>query len=474
MNRAYPFSRSLLPMLALLSFCMSLSAAPDDDEVDPDQVPNVRNEDFVALCGENYIAQQALNQVGEALAIKVGKKEVVKAAVESADDRAPKPTQSTAPVSSGEGAGGVPGPERPTWLSFAIEQGYAASNDDGSVTVSLSPFEWMEKHKPKGYFDRNDNYRATSGLRRLTGSLTVGKPGDALDADGDGTPEAPAAVKSLSDSMLIEVQYRIMGTRDRREIEFDPESKLFAAAISHVGPVMSNLQDLYAYARPFARQNSAAVKTMKRTDDACKAAIESTAKEMLADEEAARAIFASAVAAMAASDEDVGRLVEKADGSLLLTVALSRLERKEYLGADRTAVALRALWGIPAASGGSTNKLNLDYGRVESLTPGQKDLKSATLQFEHVRPASSFLGLDLEDATWALNLTGERNWDAPEDAKKSKATLGFALNVPVSEGVSIPFSLTWANRDEFLQDQDDVVGHVGLSFNFDAFKPKKP
>ena len=51
-----------------------------------------------------------------------------------------------------------------------------------SVTVSLSPFEWMEKHKPKGYFDRNDHYRAASGLRRLTGSLTAGKPGEALEA----------------------------------------------------------------------------------------------------------------------------------------------------------------------------------------------------------------------------------------------------------------------------------------------------
>ena len=78
------------------------------------------------------------------------------------------------------------------------------------------------------------------------------------------------------------------------------------------------------------------------------------------------------------------------------------------------------------------------------------------------------LPLRFGQGRWAVSLAAEKNWEAPANAKKSQALLGLRYEVPVSDSITVPFSLKWSNRNELLQDESEVVGHVGFSINFDS------
>lgn len=60
-----------------------------------------------------------------------------------------------------------------------------------------------------------------------------------------------------------------------------------------------------------------------------------------------------------------------------------------------------------------------------------------------------------------------RFWDAPDAAKASQALVGIVVKFPIADGVSVPVSLRWSNRDQLLQDSDEIVGNIGITFDLD-------
>jgi hypothetical protein len=435
-------------LIGLTLFCAGVSASTTATAVE--------------MCEKEWVIANALDQALATLAPE---------ALAAAETVTPVQKQATAPVGPAQGAGGAPGPDRPSWVSFAIEQGYATPSDDGSVTISLSPFDWIQRGKPQGYFDASDKFHETLGARKWTGSLTFGSPGVALDTDQDGVAEDPASVKSLTDSSLLEIQYQLKGSNDRRDILLHPNSAAVAAAVQQSKVVFRFLMDIQFRVNKQATEATAGLDAVKTDEPACAAAL-ATVKDAYLKLDTWPQDRETLIAEMAKNSKAIQNLANEIDKQPVVTLAVSVLERQAYLGPDRLGISLRSRWGTIQGSSGFTQKVNLDVSREDALVAGQSDLKAATLTYEYVRPATRFLGKNFDGATWALNLSGEKNWNAPANAKKSKAVLGLALNVPVNETVTIPFSLTWANRDEFLKDNDEVIGHVGLSFNFDAFKPK--
>lgn len=391
--------------------------------------------------------------------------------------KAPPTAQATAPAAADATTTNADSPERPRWLALAIEQGFAGENDKGGVNISLSPIDWLQKTHSQDYFDSNFQYWQANPLRPLTGSLSLGNRGEALDSDGDGTPNDPSTAKALDDSVLFELQYRFWGTRDRREALSDRRfSSRYAAERGVIRARLEDVADAYTalLATPpvFKLFNAyfPDAETML-ADGICNTAAASIVEAMSVDPATAAQALA-VVKAENAVFAAMNVLATKIDTSWVWSVGVSALERKDYLGRDRVAVSLRGLKGVekPGIDAvGHTWLFNLDHSVVEGLTPADKDMRSAEVRIEYVSAFSKGAYGPFEKARWAVSLAGEKNWNAPENARTSQAVLGLKLEVPVSKNITAPFSLRWSNRNELLQDEDEIVGHIGLSFDFESF-----
>lgn len=416
------------------------------------------------LCGNSELSQLTARELAKSAIAQV-----VEADTEAAAPAAPKTNQATAPASAG-GTSAVDSPERPRWLSLAIEQGLAKENDQGGVTISISPFDWLLASAPDGHFDDNGNFVATRDLRRLTGSLTVGNRGVALDSDGDGVAEDPADAKSLDDSLLLDIQYRFYGSRERRDIVVDrrylEQQQGIALAASRLADKAAGLVGDEEFDTAISAQLDADAPPI--TEPECKAA----AKVVAASLQHRVDLKNQAVELQALRESissNVDELVKKVDGSLVMSVGISMLDRKEYLGPDRVGVTLRGVKGFPDTSdptAGESLVFNLGYFSQEALVDGSKRMRGASLGVEFVDELNA--SLRFGQGRWAVSLAAEKNWEAPANAKKSQALLGLRYEVPVSDSITVPFSLKWSNRNELLQDESEVVGHVGFSINFDS------
>jgi len=387
-------------------------------------------------------------------------------------EQAPMTTQATAPASAAASTTTVDSPERPRWLALAIEQGFADNNDSGGVTISLSPYDWLEKASPEGTFDEQGKYVAARDLRRFTGSLSLGDRGEALDGDADGALDEPALSKSLSDSMLLELQYRFYGSRDRREVavhkNYRPDTLKIEQSAGDLGE---------RYGAVFADERIANIVESQFPDDAlldagqCERAQAEVAAAISSDPQLHS--IALGIPTVAASiDQLVEDLAGKIDTSWVWSVGVSALEREDYLGRDQLAASLRGLQGLEKPgiyAVGSTLLFNLDYSVTEGFSDADRDLRAAKLAVGYTSAFSGNLIKKFERARWSMSLAGEKTWNAPESAKKSEAVLGFRLEVPVSEEITIPFSIKWSNRNELLQDESEIVAHVGLSIDLESF-----
>jgi len=97
---------------------------------------------------------------------------------------------------------------------------------------------------------------------------------------------------------------------------------------------------------------------------------------------------------------------------------------------------------------------------------------AAAMSFEGKRksPFISLDSLDLSPMTYSLTGRYERLQENKGIANK-KADIGvvqFKLDIPISKGLSVPLSLTYANATE-EQKEKHVRGNFGLTFDFDKF-----
>jgi hypothetical protein len=390
--------------------------------------------------------------------------ELLAARAREAPAQAPATTQTAAPSATESGTANADSPERPSWISLAIEQGFATENDRGGVTIQLSPFNLLERSAPANHFDDQGRYIDVSGLRRITAALSLGDRGEAFDSDGDGAPNDAESAKEITDSVLLEVQYRF-GTRDRRELTLT-EAGLAGLPIANAASARYTAARARLTADPaiFDMLDSALADESRAID--CTETARTIAATLGTRSDLREAV-AELKAAATALDGAVTEIVQRIDGGMVWSVAGSVQRRDDYLGRDSVAIAVRGLKGVvdqTNPAGGSTWLLNVDYRKDDALGNILPSTRAARIVGEYNGRLKSPKGGDLP---WALSLAAEKTWDAPEGARDSQALVGIVVKFPIADGVSVPVSLRWSNRDQLLQDSDEIVGNIGISFDLD-------
>jgi hypothetical protein len=353
------------------------------------------------------------------------------------------------PTTAGTSTALADSPQKTNLFAIAMQQGLIDRTDTGAISISLAPFAWAESRAPD-LFAENDAYERYARSRRLTGTVAFGGTGDALDSDGDGTPEEPAEAKELSDSIVLELQYRFYGTRDRREFPFQFRSALLRANErfnSRVGTA-----DLTRA----VGERVLALGDEGLSEEACDQIVADLGnhpdvRPLLEERDTLERV--------------INAEIEAFDRSWVWSAALSAVEREEYLGGDKFGVSLRGLKGL---EDDEFFKFNADYARVESLTGDNDDLRQVKLAAEYSRPVMSFLDDGEGPPRFSVALTAERYENAPPDVPDSVAKLGVRWSFPLARGVAIPVSLTWANHVALLSEEEEVIGHVGITLDFDS------
>jgi len=349
------------------------------------------------------------------------------------------------PTTTGASAALVDSPRQTGSIAAALQQGLVKRGGDGALTISLAPFAWLSAAKPPGYLDEQSAYDRYDAARRLTGSLTLGGKGDAVDADGNGTVDDPAEAKSLADSIAIELQYRF-GSRDRRDYPIPEVLK-------------SNAEEFFT-----ALKTASAIRNMLNPEFRGGGMLDDASCERLAKQVVEHPEFQNLEKTYQKFSDAIKVEQDRIDRSWIVSVAATALQRKDYLGPDKYALALRGLKGLESAE---YLKFNAELGRIAHAGDGRRNIDSVKLAAEYARPVLAGVDFGGGQPTFSAALTAEhyRNVSAP--APNSVATFGLKWVFPIAKGVSIPLSISWANHTALLSDKDDVFGHVGIDLDLD-------
>ena len=70
-----------------------------------------------------------------------------------------------------------------------------------------------------------------------------------------------------------------------------------------------------------------------------------------------------------------------------------------------------------------------------------------------------------------IDLSAEYVWVDDDPQRQKRLIAELVYNIPVRGGLSIPISISYADKAEFLGEPDHLLtSHVGLSYNLDAIK----
>ena len=332
-------------------------------------------------------------------------------------------------------------------LGLAQEQGLI-DNSNGATAISLTPYSFLALLRPQYTYDQA-LYEKVWLARHFGGKISFGGKGDSFDRDGDGTADEALEAKDPNDIMTWEAKYQF-GSRDRRDPAVykgyfdalaqanlaDASSVAYGAAVSAMNTALAGQPlDSHGCIDPGAIQKAfddpAVIKAIKKVVES-DVALKSFQKGF-----------------------------ENVDNRPILTLVYGGTERKEEFGADKRSAALRgALTWL-----GGTNTLELSWSEVESLLD-EKDAVTWKLGYNYSR---SFLkGSELSKDGVTLDVAGslEKLEDVPAAAHDKIGKLNAKLKIPLSEGVEIPISVTWANHKDLLTDEEEIRGNIGFTLDF--------
>ncbi len=363
----------------------------------------------------------------------------------------PSATQVAAPATASGGTE-VTLPGIVSLLGLAQEQGLVNSKD-GVTSISLTPFSFLALVRPE-YVSDQELYMKASNLRRWGGTLAFGGKGESFDRDGDGEADQALETKDFNDIVTWEVKYQF-GSRDRRTREnFD----IFDNAIQEADLPVRMFPALAAAG--FAAD--AALAGGKVDADGC--ALVSEMRKVLASPE-----MEDKLAALKKIDAEYTAVAKEAfktvDAKPTLTLAVGGTEKTEGFGADKRSAALRG--AFPWLGG--TNAAELSWNEVESLL-GLEDAVTWKLGYSYSRSFLKGSQLSKDGVTLAVAGSYEKLEDVPEAAHDTISKLNAKFSIPVTEGVEIPISVTWANHKDLITDEDEVQGHIGFTVDYSTIR----
>jgi hypothetical protein len=369
-----------------------------------------------------------------------------------ANAEVPRATASATQVEAPSDAGGSSAVNLPGFasiLGLAQEQGLI-DRKDGVTTISLTPFSFLALLQPQ-YSSNQVLYESMRGLRRLGGQVAFGGKGDSFDRDGDGMVDEALVAEDPNDIVTWEVKYQF-GSRDRRDrVNYEP---YFAALQSEV-TVEAN--------RALGQVAFAADKALTSTPDAQGCFPIADIRTALQQPDAV-----SALAQLTASDAAVGKAkeeIDKADSRPILTLVYGGTERKDEFGSDKRSAALRGSFTWL----GGTNSAELSWSEVESLLEVDNAV-TWKLGYNYSRSFLKGSALSKDGVTLAVAGSYEKLRDVPMATHDSVSKLNAKFRIPVTEGVEIPISVTWANHKDLLIDEEEVQGHIGFTVDYSKIR----
>ncbi|HVT37246.1 MAG TPA: hypothetical protein VHE37_16800 [Nevskiaceae bacterium] len=373
----------------------------------------------------------------------------------SAPRSTPTETKSGAAAGSAASAHITDGADFPSLLAFAVENGFASENA-GATTFNLNLFAIEAFLDPKALDDQY-RYEQYQTLRRFGGSVSFGGKGQSFDRDGDGKPDAAETAANSSDIVSWEFTYRFYGSRDRR----DPQN--FERFFARSAQGNAQLDQLYA---PTMLQTSKSLKAMGH--DMHSSCVTAEERLKLASDAALVEKYRSVAAAADMVDSAANEILQEIDQGTLWTLYINGVSRKPQFGNDEYGAGIRGGWGGPDR--GLT--LNAGYRQVQDGPAGPLNRSAiGALQFSQLVMRKN--ALSKEGMKLSLSARLEKYWDhAPVHGTIAK--LNAQLEIPVSDAVTIPLSVTWANHTDLVTGEKDVRGNIGISFNpSELFKPTK-
>lgn len=335
---------------------------------------------------------------------------------------------------------------------FAMNLGIpTASSDSGAMTFNLTPFAIVAARNPD-VIGNQSQYARYDSLRRIGASLSLGGRGEAFDRDGDGQVDDALESRDMSDIVSFEIRYRFAGSRDRRDAV--NQEKYFAA--------MGKLFDSAAAGLASIATSIAA--------DATQMPTQANGLYCLSDAETLANRHASAIdpeiSAMQAYLDARQRVLEEIDGAPVWTAVIGGTEQKDEFGPDRWFVGIRGAGSLGPDQGWS---VTLDYGETGSLESGAQDAKRIKAGVEWSRLAAKQWVNPAQGGIRASLSAAYEKWrDVPGTADDTVAKINFKLAYPLTDTITIPFSLTWANKTDLLKDESEVRGYIGFTFDFDG------
>lgn len=413
---------------------------------------------LVGLCSQAS-AQEAATAAASATSPDCEAADVVTSALaqlaaQSAPPTTPALVENQASPAAGTTTAPVEGASRTNLLALAFDAGLV--NREGGVTsISLAPlFDAIALHDPD-VLDSQRRYNEYDWARRLGIKITTGGTGDAFDRDGDSVVDDALTSSSPSDIVTYEVSWQF-GSRDRR----DPVNFETLMARTARTEDAARLRDLQSLAAGIVLEQHR-IRPELSCGQLAEAAVESAPFRKLA------AGMRDPGAALAKAAEAAASAI---DGKPIFRLVATGTQRKPQFGGDKRSFGVRFSKGRPNVSTGGWNlDVQLDYLRNE-LPYGADELEGwklgTKLTATMLRGSPWFGG---EGLLFSADGSVEKYSDVPAGQKDSTARLGLTWTFKVSDKAVVPLSITWANRTDLLENESDVIAHVGYSFDFGAF-----
>jgi hypothetical protein len=369
------------------------------------------------------------------------------AAVDAAADSpktVPNDKQLSAPGTTSASPDVVSAPDFTSLLGLAVDSGLI-SQTTGATTLNLNLFAFVAAMNRR-VVQEQEQYERFTTLRRFSGSITLGGRGDAIDQNGDGVVDDPQTADKSTDITTWEVRYRLWGSRDRRDR--DNYRKIFDAVREMDDRQLDKLVALAEQYRKLHPRQRAAF---------CKPDVDA----FLADRANRPALeeFAKRDAAMRQQYDAVAAQIDK---SLLITAVLGGTERhNDKFGPDKRLYGLRASW----AREGMTLDANLDYNQIKSFR-GADEQKSVKFGLAYNGTyLRDLVGYKDQGITLTVAAAFEKYHNVPTAAHDKIESANVKLTYPVSQTISLPFSLTWANHADLLQGEREIRGNIGFTYD---------
>lgn len=369
---------------------------------------------------------------------------------------APPANQAAAPASVPGGTSLVDASSFPEVFALALENDIVQA-ENNVLTLNLNPFLLTALVHPE-VLDNASVYSSPgySRARRVGLTASFGGKGESFDRDGDGVADPALEAKHRTDIVTWEARIRVFGSRDRLE---------------HFGRYKEALKDEVRDDLPFANSSAAWMKLINALKERLRpCATPAEVVGFLEEPELHELLLASAFAdtTLEKAAKDVDKSIDRAP---VWTLAVGGTDREPQYGPNKLKAALR---GDIAGEKGRNLTLNLEWLQTDGLA-GLADPTTWRLAAEGsvLKLAGTRLG-GTDGIKVSFSGAYEMFDDVPGATHDTNVKLNGKLELPLAKGLNLPVSITWANHEDLISEDDELSAHVGFTLSWgDLLKGRK-